>query len=339
MQHGLQQNTHLDAVYLMQHDANTANLMQPPRPQPEPREFLQSKEGMTLQRAATLTARRVAASFVKQASNDSASDAQGRAAGHALGVKQLSSRLESLTELVLGADVEDAAAEKAVAGDNVVMTAVAEQMAVTSSTAAAARPEVRQVVSLPRTAGTGRNTARAVLRVYSLPQQPTSAEVEGGSSGEDSSPGSMDAAVAACQTTYVEELQKAAAATKHHAPLLVLFRKYWRQCLLYIMLEGIASELSPRHMHCDVPDEVVRRSAYQYTALCSFSLLRIDSQGNNRLLCTFVIVGLCLFVLFVCPYPICIYPANVFWYITARTCHHRRQYILHLCQLAAGLSA
>jgi hypothetical protein len=218
--------------------------------QPEPREFLVSKDTMALQRAVTVTANNVATSFVQHSSlnasgtrtsslnasgKHSSLNASGKRTSSAktqvLGVKQLSQRLVELTEPADATMGGTAAAVDA----SIAMATVAHASSTSAAVGgmpAASPQHPAALVKVP---------SHVVLRVQSLRQR-QSLRSSGRCDSTIPVSGDMDAAVAACTERFADELVKVAAVTKRHVPLKVLFLDHWRQGVLFMGLWALPGE-------------------------------------------------------------------------------------------------
>ena len=175
---------------------------------------------MTLQRAATVTADRVAASFVRHESKG-CSRQHTRSLG--LGPKQLAQRLASPTEVAFSGHQTQQA------------TAVVDSRSQALTTAGSGRTDrLERIVSLPRLPSSSQHVPHVVLRVGSVIERPASLAGH----NKDSSCADDDAAWSNCQKEYIEKLDVAAATIKHHVPLQVLFVHHWLPVVLLTCLEA-----------------------------------------------------------------------------------------------------
>lgn len=197
---------------------------------------------MTLQRAATLTAQNVAASYVQNslhagaATTTSTASARRRAG---LDAKQLSLRLESLTDMMQCSNDLRAAVET---GDSLIHPAGSTTAKSTTASmgvdAAAALSKVAASSAQALQGGSDPHLSHATLRVRSLAAQPSLHTKKSGQCVAHNST-DLELALDVCKAEYEQQLAKAAVTTKHHIPIKVLLRHHWHLMCTIIMLEAV----------------------------------------------------------------------------------------------------
>jgi len=201
---------------------------------PEPYEFLQSKQTMVLERVASTAAARVARQYSAQHSRSPSM----------MSSRQLSLRLQSATQVVLPAEAPGSQG----AVDKHTAAAGPKGHIPAASTARCNSTDYKDVENVPQNdseTAVG-SSAAPVLRVLSGRRLGSDACVS--SPGADGTgpqaPGAKHEASTAgvpedCEQDYVAELKAVGAVTKHHVPVVVLFRDHWRGVLLQFLLEAM----------------------------------------------------------------------------------------------------
>ncbi|WIA36065.1 hypothetical protein OEZ86_007421 [Tetradesmus obliquus] len=227
---------------------------------PEPHDFLVSKQQLTMQLVASKAASRAAASFTRQASAAARHSVTAASlvspAASVLSSRQLSRRLEALTEVVVtpecdqdGKCVSDVESGTAAAAKSATNTASLQEQCKAaqrhcSSSAGAGNGNGSlsgmRSLSLTKAAAPGSYIQSTEVLLH-VPQSYTGAapakQAQHTQQGTQHT-SDLDTAVLSCEEAYAAELQHQAAIIKHHVPLLVLARSHWRQVLLLFCFEA-----------------------------------------------------------------------------------------------------